>query len=186
MLFTRGDLRFGETVLVNSVSSGIASAAVQLAKLAGARVIGTSSSPEKLERAAALGMDEGIDYTRQSIPEEVQRITGGRGVDLVYEHVGGELFQRGLESLRPGGRLVTCGAHAGEVVDFDIIPFFRSQHTVIGSFVYAREELERVLELARRGAIEPLVAQAFPLDEARAAMERLERRDFFGKILITP
>jgi len=184
MLYGRGGLRIGETVLINSVGSGIASAAVQLAKLGGAYVIGTSSSSEKLERAAELGMDAGIDYTAQDVPARVMELTEGNGVDLVFEHVGGELFQRALDSLAPDGRIVTCGAHAGEVVPFDIIPFFRSQHAVIGSFVYTREELERVLKLARRGTIKPLVAATYPLEEVRAASEKLESRDFFGKILL--
>jgi NADPH:quinone reductase-like Zn-dependent oxidoreductase len=186
MLFTRGGLRIGETVLVNSVGSGIGSAAVQLAALAGAYVIGTAGSDEKLERATDLGMHEGINYNEQDVPAEVARITGGEGVDLVYEHVGGQRFKDGIGSLKRDGRLVTCGAHSGEVVDFDIIPFFRSQHTVIGSFVYEREELEKVLQFARRGLIKPQVHRVFPLDEARAAMEMLERRECFGKILLAP
>lgn len=185
MLFTRGNLRIGETVLINSVSSGIGSAAVQLAKLAGATVIGTSSTAEKLEAAAASGMDHGIDYTRQDIPAEVKRLTGDAGVDLVFEHVGGELFQKALESIKPNtGRVVTCGAHAQEVVPFDIIPFFRSEWTVIGSFVYTREELEKVLDFARRGLISPKVAATYPLEDTRAAMERMESREFFGKIVL--
>jgi NADPH:quinone reductase-like Zn-dependent oxidoreductase len=186
MLFTRGGLRIGETVLINSVSSGIGSAAVQLAKLAGAFVIGTSSSQEKLDRAAALGMDAGIDYTTQDVPARVMEITGGRGVDLVFEHVGGELFQKSLQSLKPEGRLVTCGAHAGEVVPFDVIPFFRAQHTIIGSFVYTRDELDKVLEFAARGLLKPLLDETYPLGEAQAAFERLERRTFFGKIVLRP
>jgi NADPH:quinone reductase-like Zn-dependent oxidoreductase len=186
MLFGRGDLRIGETVLINSVSSGIGSAAIQLAKLAGAFVIGTSSSQEKLDRAAELGMDVGIDYTKEDVPARVMEITGGRGADLAYEHVGGDLFQKALESLSRDGRLVTCGAHAGEVVPFDIIPFFRSQHTIIGSFVYTREELEKVLDFAARGLLKPLVAESYPLEEAQAAFRKLESRDFFGKILLRP
>lgn len=186
MLYGRGGLRIGETVLINSVGAGIASAAVQLAKLGGAYVIGTSSSPEKLQCAAELGMDAGIDYTAQEVPARVMELTDGKGVDLVFEHVGGELFQRALDSLARDGRIVTCGAHAGEVVPFDIIPFFRSQHAIIGSFVYTREELETVLTLARRGSIKPLVAASYPLEEARAASEKLESRDFFGKILLVP
>lgn len=186
MLFTRGGLRIGETVLVNSVGSGIGSAAVQLAKLAGAYVIGTAGNDEKLERAASFGMDEGINYNEQDVPAEVMRITGEAGVDLVYEHVGGQRFDDGIKSLKREGRLVTCGAHSGEVVDFDIIPFFRAQHTVIGSFVYEREELEKVLDFARRGLIEPLVHRVFPLEEAREAMEMMESREFFGKILLAP
>ena len=101
MLFGRGGLRIGETVLINSVSSGIGSAAVQLAHLAGAMVIGTSSSPEKLEHARSNGLDIGIDYTTEDVAGRVMEVTGGRGVDLVFEHVGGELFQKAIESLQP-------------------------------------------------------------------------------------
>jgi NADPH:quinone reductase-like Zn-dependent oxidoreductase len=186
MLFTRGKLVAGETIMVNSVGSGVGSAAVQLARLAGAYVIGTASSDEKLARAAELGMDAGINYTKQDIVEEVMRLTDGRGVDLVFEHVGGELFQKGLDALSKDGRLVTCGAHSGEVVPFDIIPFFRTQKAVIGSFVYTREEVEIVLELARRGRIKPLVYKAFSLDQTREAMEAMERREHFGKIVVLP
>jgi NADPH:quinone reductase-like Zn-dependent oxidoreductase len=186
MLFGRGGLRIGETVMINSVSSGIGSAAVQLAHLAGAFVIGTSSSQEKLQRAAENGMDVGIDYTSEDVPARVMEITGGRGVDLVFEHVGGELFQKALESLSHNGRLVTCGAHGGEVVPFDIIPFFRGQHRIIGSFVYEREELDHVLEFAARGRLKPLAAETFALADVRDAFELLESRDFSGKILLRP
>jgi NADPH:quinone reductase-like Zn-dependent oxidoreductase len=186
MLFNRGGLRIGETVLVTSVGSGIGSAAVQFARLAGAYVIGTAGSDEKLERAAELGMHEGINYNESDVPEEVMRLTGDEGVDLVYEHVGGKRFEDGIKSLKRDGRLVTCGAHSGEVVDFDIIPFFRSQHSIIGSFVFDRDEVEKALEFARRGLIKPLVHKVFPLEEARAAVETLESRQFFGKILLAP
>lgn len=186
MLFGRGGLRIGEAVLINSVSSGIGSAAVQLARLAGALVIGTSSSKEKLERAAENGLDVGIDYTTEDVPARVMEATNGRGVDLVFEHVGGELFQKAIESLAQGGRLVTCGAHGGEVVPFDIIPFFRAQHSIIGSFVFERDELDKVLDFAARGRLRPLVAQTFPLAQVREAFELLESRDFFGKILLRP
>lgn len=186
MLFTRGRLTAGETVLVNSVGSGVGSAAVQLARLAGAYLIGTASSDEKLARASELGMDAGINYTKQDIVEEVMRLTDGRGVDLVFEHVGGELFQKGLDALSKDGRLVTCGAHSGEVVPFDIIPFFRTQKAVIGSFVYTREEVEIVLELVRRGRIKPLVYKTFPLEQTCDAMETMERREHFGKIVVLP
>jgi NADPH:quinone reductase-like Zn-dependent oxidoreductase len=106
MLFTRGKLRPGETVLVNSVGSGIGSAAVQLAHMAGAYVIGNSSRDDKLARAGELGMDAGVNYTKQDLVAEVMRLTDDRGVDLVYEHCGGELFQMGLDSLSKDGRLV--------------------------------------------------------------------------------
>ncbi len=184
MLFTRGNLRAGETVMINSVGSGIGSAAVQLAHLAGATVIGNASSGEKLARAAELGLDHGINHQTQDVVAEVMRLTDDRGVDLVYEHVGGELFQKGLDSLGKDGRLVTCGAHAGEVVPFDIIPFFRTQKSIIGSFVYTRTEVETCLELARQGRIVPLVHKTFPLSEAREAMAMMERRENFGKIVL--
>jgi NADPH:quinone reductase-like Zn-dependent oxidoreductase len=114
------------------------------------------------------------------------RLTDGRGADLVFEHVGGELFQKGLDSLGKDGRLVICGGHSGEVVPFDIIPFFRAQKSVIGSFVYTRSEVESCLELARRGRITPLVYRTFPLSEAREAMATMERREHFGKIVLKP
>jgi NADPH:quinone reductase-like Zn-dependent oxidoreductase len=184
MLFTRGNLRPGETVMINSVGSGIGSAAVQLAHIAGATVIGNASSDEKLARAAELGLDHGINHATQDVVAEVMRLTDDRGVELVYEHVGGRLFQLGLDSLAKDGRLVICGGHSGEVVPFDIIPFFRGQKSVIGSFVYTREEVESCLELARRGKIVPLVHQVFPLEEAAEAMAMLERREQFGKIVL--
>lgn len=186
MLFERGRLRVGETVMINSVGSGIGSAAVQLAHLAGATVIGNASSDDKLARAAELGMDHGINHTNQDVVAEVMRLTGDRGVDLVYEHVGGRLFQLGLDSLGKDGRLVICGGHSGEVVPFDIIPFFRMQRSVIGSFTYTRAEVENCLELARQGKIVPLVHKTFPLSEAREAMAMLERREQFGKIVLKP
>jgi NADPH:quinone reductase-like Zn-dependent oxidoreductase len=186
MLFTRGQLAPGQTVMINSVGSGIGSAAVQLAHLAGATVIGNASSDEKLARAADLGLDHGINHKTHDVVAEVMRLTDGMGVDLVFEHVGGELFQKGLDSLAKDGRLVICGGHSGEVVPFDIIPFFRGQKQVIGSFVYTRAEVESCLELARKGKITPLVYKVFPLSEAREAMATMERREHFGKIVLKP
>lgn len=184
MLFTRARLQPAETLMINSVGSGIGSAAVQLAKLAGAFVIGNASSDDKLELATGLGMDVGINYRTQDVVEEVMRATGGAGVDVVFEHVGGESFQFALDSLAKDGRLVTCGAHAGEVVPFDIIPFFRAQRSVIGSFIFTREEVGKCLALAARGLIKPLVHSTFPLDQARDAMALMERREHFGKIVL--
>lgn len=186
MLFTRARLQPGESLLINCVGSGIGSAALQLAKLAGALVIGNAGADEKLARAQEFGLDVGVNYREQDVPAEVMRATEGRGVDVVFEHVGGEFFQMGLDSLAKDGRLVICGGHSGEVVPFDIIPFFRSQKQIIGSFVYNRSEVEKVLELAARGVITPLVYRVFPLDRARDAMETMERREHFGKIVLKP
>jgi NADPH:quinone reductase-like Zn-dependent oxidoreductase len=185
MLFTRGRLQAGETVMINSVGSGIGSAAVQLAKLAGAFVIGNASSDEKLERAKELGMDVGINHTSEDVAARVMDVTGS-GVDLVYEHVGGELFQKGLDSLKKDGRLVICGGHSGEIVPFDIIPFFRTQKSIIGSFVYTKAEVETCFDLAAHGRISPLIHESYPLEQAKEAMELMERREHFGKILLVP
>lgn len=186
MLFARARLVAGETVMINAVGSGIGSAAVQLAHRAGAFVIGNSSSDEKLARARELGMDEGINHTTEDLVARVLELTDGAGVDIVYEHVGGDLFQKSLESLGKDGRLVTCGAHAGEVVPFDVIPFFRTQKSIIGSFVFTRQEVETCFDLLARGQIEPLVHSTFPLERAAEAMDAMERREHFGKILLTP
>jgi NADPH:quinone reductase-like Zn-dependent oxidoreductase len=172
--------------MINSVGSGIGSAAVQLARIAGAYVIGNASSDEKLARARELGMDAGINHATEDVVARVMELTDDRGVDLVYEHVGGELFQKGLDSLTKDGRMVICGAHSGEVVPFDIIPFFRTQRSVIGSFVYTREEVARCFDLAARGLIKPLVHQTFALDDAGEAMATMERREHFGKLVLVP
>jgi NADPH:quinone reductase-like Zn-dependent oxidoreductase len=186
MLFTRGELKMGETVLINSVGSGIGAAAVQLAHLAGAFVIGNASSDEKLAKARELGMHEGINHATHDVATEVRRITSDRGVDLVYEHVGGKLFQAGLDSLTRDGRLVTCGAHSGEVVEFDIIPFFRNQSRIIGSFTYTSAEYEEVLRIAGLRLLKPQVHSTYSLDDTAQAFEVMEARLHFGKIVITP
>jgi NADPH:quinone reductase-like Zn-dependent oxidoreductase len=186
MLFTRAKLQPGEALLINCVGSGIGSAALQLAKLAGATVIGSAGSAEKLARAQEFGLDVGVNYREQDVAAEVMRVTEGRGVDVVFEHVGGDFFQMGLDSLSKDGRLVICGGHSGEVVPFDIIPFFRSQKQIIGSFVYNRWEVEKVLDLAARGIVTPLVYKVFPLEQAREAMETMERREHYGKIVLKP
>jgi NADPH:quinone reductase-like Zn-dependent oxidoreductase len=186
MLFTRARLQPGESLLINCVGSGIGSAALQLAKLSGALVIGNAGTSEKLARATEFGLDVAVNYKEEDVPTEVMRATDGRGVDVVFEHVGGQFFQMGLDSLAKDGRLVICGGHSGEVVPFDIIPFFRSQKQIIGSFVYNRSEVEQVLELAARGVITPLVYKVFPLEQARDAMQTMERREHFGKIVLKP
>ncbi len=186
MLFNRAKLRIGETVMINSVGSGIGSAAVQLAKLAGAYVIGNSSGDAKLAKAKELGLDVGVNYKTQDLVAEVLSATDGKGVDVVFEHVGGDIFQKSLDSLAGGGRLVTCGGHAEEVVPFDIIPFFRAQKSVIGSFVYDRDEFETCVALCARGQITSLVDSVYSLDDTADAFRRVESREHFGKVVIKP
>lgn len=187
MLFTRGRLKAGESVLINSIGSGIGSAAVQLANLAGAEmIVGTSSEDHKLDRASEYGMDLGINYRKQDIAEQVLEATDGRGVDLVFEHVGGDLFEAGVKSLTKSGRLVTCGAHGGEVVPFDLIKVGRAEKEIIGSFAYTKEEIDLCLRLVAAGRLTPIVHKAFPLEDARDAMEMMERREHYGKLVVEP
>src|SRR5204862_6138882 len=134
VLITRGGLQAGQTVLIQAAGSGIGSAAVQLAKLAGAgAIITTASSEKKLEHAKALGATHLINYSKENFADRVMAITGGRGVDVVMEHIGGAVFTTSLQCLARGGIIVTVGAHAGEVVEFDIIPFFRKELRLAGS-----------------------------------------------------
>lgn len=186
MLFNRAKLRIGETVMINSVGSGIGSAAVQLAKLSGAYVIGNSSGDAKLARAKEFGMDVGINYKTQDLVEEVRKATGGKGVEVVFEHVGGDMLTKSLEALAWSGRVVTCGGHAEEVVPLDIIPFFRGQKSIIGSFVYDKDEFETCLALCARGQITALVDSVYSLDDTADAFRRVESREHFGKVVIKP
>jgi NADPH:quinone reductase-like Zn-dependent oxidoreductase len=134
VLITRGGLQAGQTVLIQAAGSGIGSAAVQVAKLAGAAmIIATASSEKKLEQAKALGATHLINYSREKFADKVMALTGGRGVDVVMEHIGGEVFTESLKCLARGAIIVTVGAHAGEVVQFDIIPFFRKELRLAGS-----------------------------------------------------
>lgn len=186
MLLTRGGLRPGETVLVNAAGSGIGSAAVQIAKLAGARVIASAGSEAKLERARELGADEVINYRTTDLATAVLEMTGGRGVDLVFEHVGGELFSQALRCVTTDGRVALCGAHGGETVPVDLIDLFRREVRVIGSRVYTREELLRVLGLVAEGRLRPVVYKVLPLSEAAEGHRILERREQFGKVILRP
>ena len=186
MLFTRGGLRIGETVLVNSVGSGIGSAAMQLAKLAGAYVIGNVELGREARAGRASSAWTSASTTRRRTSSSaVMEITDGRGVDLVYEHVGGELFQKGSSrSARTAGSS-PAAAHAGEVVPFDIIPFFRAPaHASSARSSTRATSSRRCSSFAARRLLQPLVASSFPLDDAQAAMERMESREFFGKIVL--
>jgi NADPH:quinone reductase-like Zn-dependent oxidoreductase len=186
MLVTRGRVEAGETVLVSAAGSGVGHAAVQIAKLAGTTVITTAGSDEKLEAARADGADHTINYRHANVAERALELTGGRGVDLVVEHVGGDQFGACLGALRKRGRLVTCGGHAGEVVPFDIIPFFRNEWQVIGSRTGTTKETLLVMDLIAAGKLRPRVHAALPLAEAAEAHRILESREHFGKVVLNP
>jgi len=186
MLITRGGLRAGERVLVNAAGSGIGSAAVQIAKYAGATVLATAGSEPKLARARELGADLTFDYSDAGWSDAVLEATKGAGVDLVYDHVGGDVFVKSLDLTRPGGRIATCGAHAGETVPLDIIELFRAERTIIGSRCYTRSESETVIELVAAGHLDPVVDSVIALDEIPEGHRRLEARAAFGKVVVTP
>jgi NADPH:quinone reductase-like Zn-dependent oxidoreductase len=186
MLVTRGRLRVGEWVLVNGAAGSIGLAAVQLARLAGARVIAASASPGKRRRLLADGADAVADYGSASFVADVREISGGIGVDVVYEHVGGDTMARSLECLRDGGRMLSCGGHGGEVSQLDIIPFFRRELTIMGSNSATQDDIRRVLELLSAGRLSPVVAARFPLEQAADALRMLAERRNYGRVLILP
>jgi NADPH:quinone reductase-like Zn-dependent oxidoreductase len=185
MVFRLALVRAGETVLVPSASGGVAGAAVQCAKLAGARVIATVGDPAKLALILELGADEAFSYRERPVPEAVAELTGGRGVDVVIDTVGGELFGAHLGALAPDGRLVTCGAHGGEVVELDIIDLFRRGHRILGFRLASPEEIKQSLQMALDGRIRTPVARTFPLRQAAEAHAFLARREHVGKVVLT-
>jgi NADPH:quinone reductase-like Zn-dependent oxidoreductase len=186
MLFTRAGLKPGEDVMVIGAGSGVGSAAIQIAKLVNARVIAVAGSDAKLEKARALGADEGINHTRQSISEEVMRLTNKRGVDVIVEHVGAAVWDACFESLATYGRLVTCGTTAGEEVKLNLRLLYGRQRTILGSFMGGKGELMEALKLIGQGKLKAVIDSSFPLKDAAAAQRKMESRDFFGKILLHP
>jgi len=186
MLFTRARLQPGEDVLVIGAGSGVGSAAIQIAKLTGARVIATAGAEWKLEKARALGADEVINHSGQSLAAEVRRFTGKRGVDVIVEHVGAAVWEECFNSLATYGRLVTCGVTSGGEVKLNLQGLFGRQRSVMGSFMGGKAELLEALKLIARRKLQPVIDSAFPLWEAAAAQRKMESREFFGKILLHP
>lgn len=186
MLVTRAQLQPAEEVLVLGAGSGVGSAAIQIAKFFGARVIATAGSDGKLEKARALGAEETINHSEQNILNEVKRLTGRRGVDIVFEHVGTATWEHSMASLAPGGRLVTCGATTGHDVKIDLRFVFTRQLSVLGSYMGTKAELGTVLKLVGQGRLKPVVDQVLPLSECANAHRFLEGREQFGKIVLRP
>ena len=185
MLFALAGLQHGETVLIMGAGSGVGSMAVQMGKLAGARVIATVGSDDKIPKAVILGADAVINHAREKVSERVKLLTEGRGVDVVIEHIGPEVWDSALESLAKGGRLVTCGATTGGDVKLNLRYVFSRQLTIKGSYMGTHAELAKVAELMGQGRLISVIDRAFPLHEARAAQELMMSRKFFGKIVLT-
>ena len=186
MLTNRVSVRQGDWVLVIGGASGVGSAAIQIAKQLGARVISTGSTEAKRVLAQSLGAEFVLDPTNVHWPAEVRKITNRHGVDLVVEHVGGEVLIKCFDCLARGGTIVTCGATAGRDINFNLWPFFVKQHRLVGSYGRNRSDLETTLEWAATGRLKPVIDSIFPLDQVPAAMEKLRSRNMLGKILIEP
>jgi NADPH:quinone reductase-like Zn-dependent oxidoreductase len=185
MLDTVGKLQPGETVLVLAAGSGLGAYAVQIAKHFDANVLATAGSDEKLAKTERLGAIA-IDHRDPQFSKEVRRHTGGRGVDLVVEHVGPATWQQSLDSLATGGRIVTAGATTGAKVELDLLRLYARQVSIHGALRGRPEELARILQLAAAGEIAPVVDRVLPIAEASDAHRALENREVFGKILLVP
>ena len=184
MLITRAQLKPAETVPVLGAGSGVGGAAIQIAKAAGARVIATAGTKEKVLKGKELGADSMILHSENDIAKETKRMTNGRGVDVVFEHVGQATWEQSVRSMAVGGRLVTCGATTGYDGRIDLRFLFTRQLSILGSFMGSKAELFSALELLRRGLLKPIVDVVMPLAECAAAHQRLENREQFGKIVL--
>lgn len=184
MLFARAGLRAGEDVVVLAASSGVGMAAVQIAKLFHCRVVATAGGEEKMERARTLGADAVVDHYHPDFARELRKCVGRRGADVVFEHVGEATWRASAGVLAPSGRLVTCGATTGHEVSLDLRYLFARQQSMLGSYMGTMAELHHVLRFVFEGKLRPVIDSRFPLAEARAAHERLETRQQFGKIVL--
>jgi NADPH:quinone reductase-like Zn-dependent oxidoreductase len=185
MLVDRAQLQPSEDVLVLGAGSGIGSAAIQIAKFFGARVIATAGSDTKLEKARQLGADHVINHKTQKIRDEVRRVTNKRGVDVVFEHVGTATWDDSLASLALSGRLVTCGNTTGYDAKLDLRFLFSRQLALLGSYMGLKSELHTIMKLVSAGRLRPVVDRVFPLQEAAAAHVYLESGQQFGKVVLS-
>jgi NADPH:quinone reductase-like Zn-dependent oxidoreductase len=186
MLTNRTQVRPGDWVLAIGGTSGVGSAAIQIAKQLGARVISTGSTEAKRALAKNLGAEFVVDSNTADWPGEVRKITGKRGVDLVVEHVGGDVLLKCFDCLARNGTIVTCGATAGREVSLNLWPFFVKQQRLIGSYGRTRADIQATLEWAAAGKLKPVIDSIFPLDQVSAAFAKLRSRNVLGKILIEP
>jgi NADPH:quinone reductase-like Zn-dependent oxidoreductase len=186
MLVSRAKIRAGEDVLVLGAGGGVASAAIQIAKLSGARVIATAGSDEKLKRAQQLGADILINHKTSEFDKEIWKITQKRGVDVVVENVGQATWKQSIRALARNGRLVTCGATTGPIGEIDIRVLFWKQLQIFGSTMGNKREFSEVMKLIWARKLKPIVAETLPLQEAAKAQQMLENRDVFGKLVLIP
>ena len=186
ILVRKAQLKAWETMLIPSASSGVGTAGIQVAKnVLGAKVITTTSSEEKAQKARELGADEVINYTTEDIAGRIKEITGGQGVNVVLDHVGEDFYPAAIRSLATGGRYGICGVTSGYNAQLQMGLMFLRYHTVFGVFMGRKEDLRQIVELAGRGVIRGVIHETFPLQDAARAHEAMEARNFFGKLVLT-
>lgn len=185
LLVTKAQLREGEWVLLWGIGSGVALAGLEIAKSLGARALVTSSSDEKLARARELGADATVNHLSGDVRAAVVEATEGKGVEVVLEHVGEATWQGSLQSARAGGRIVVCGATSGPNPPAELHRIWWKQLTIYGSTMGTRKDFEAAYELVKSGRAKPVIDSVFPLAEARAAHERMEAGEQFGKIVLS-
>ncbi|PIE05559.1 MAG: alcohol dehydrogenase [Sorangium cellulosum] len=183
-IYRKAKVRPEHTVLIQAAGSGVSSIAIQLCKLVGAKVITTVGSREKVDPARALGADEVILYREQDLATECRRITERRGVDVIFDHVGGEVFEKSIRAVGWGGKIVTVGATAGFSPKIDLRHVFFRQIEILGSTMGSKGDLAAAMPLIADGRIRPVVGQVFPLWEAGEAHKALEARSVFGKVVL--
>ncbi len=186
MLVDKARIEPGQTVLVQGAGSGVGVAATQIARLHGARVIATAGTDAKLAKARELGAEHTINYREQDFVKEVKRITNKRGVDVVFEHVGGDTFTKSIVAVAKGGRVVTCGATSGFTPEIDLRHVFFRQVEVLGSTMASKGVLHRIVPHLASGALVPVVDRVLPLRDAADGHRALEAREVFGKVVLVP
>lgn len=185
VLMELAKIKLGETVLIQAAGSGVGTAAIQIAKLAGAKVIAAAGSDEKLDKAREIGADLLVNYYRnQNFDEEVKSLTNGSGADVVIEQIGGNILPKSLNCLKKGGRLVTLGTTAGNKIEIDVQSFYRNNFTMLGTSGTTHREVRNVFELVKDGKLKPIIDRAFPLKDASLAHRYMEERKNFGKIIL--
>lgn len=183
MLFDNAKLKPGETILVHAGGSGIGSVAIKMAKALGCTVITTVGDDAKAAKAKALGADHVINYKTERFEGAVRKLTAKKGVDVVFEHVGGEGFNASLFCLKRGGRLVTCGSTAGPTVQINLMQLFQQQYKIFGSFGASMRNIRDSLSKIAAG-MAPIIDSEFALGDFERGLERLEGRQVFGKVIV--
>lgn len=186
MLTERATVTAGQWVLVIGGAGGVGSAAVQIARALGARVVTTASTPDKRAFCEALGAEAVVDSNDKDWPALVRKLTGKRGVDLVIEHVGGKVLEQVFHCLARGGKVVTCGATAGRDVTINLWPLFVKQQQLIGSYGRTRRDIIATLEWAAAGRLKATIDEVLPLERGAEAFQRLRDRKVRGKLLLRP